>query len=50
MAVPLMDFKEERTLLNDWASHKGKENIEIYWEERNAESIDGFDTKIVDNQ
>lgn len=49
MAVPLMDLKAERTLLNDWATNKGKQGIETYWKERNTESIDGFETKILDN-
>jgi len=46
-AVPLMDFKEERTILNDWAEKQGKDKIETYWKERNTESIDGFETKIL---
>jgi len=50
MSVPFMDFKAERTLLNDWANHKGREEMKVYWRERNMESIDGFETKIVDNQ
>lgn len=49
MAVPLMDFKEERTLLNDWANHKGKEGIQSYWKDKNTESIDGFETNILDD-
>jgi len=46
-AVPLMDFKEERTILNDWAKKQGVEKIETYWEEKNTKSIDGFETNIV---
>lgn len=46
-AVPLLDFKEERTILEDWAKSKGKEGIEDYWKEKNTESIDGFETKII---
>lgn len=49
-AVPLMDFKEERTILNDWANKQGKGKIETYWKERNSISIDGFETKIVDEE
>ena len=48
MGVPLMDFKEERTLLDDWADSLGKEGIETYWKEKNTESIDGFETEILD--
>lgn len=46
-AVPLMEFQEERTILEDWAKSKGKEGIETYWKEKNTESIDGFETKII---
>lgn len=43
-AVPLMDFVEERSILNDWAQKQGQERIEDYWRSKNAKSIDGFDT------
>lgn len=46
-AVPLMDFKEERTVLKAWAEHKGEEKIKEYWKDKNTESIDGFETKIL---
>ena len=46
-AVPFMDFKEERTTLNDWAEKQGTANIEAYWENRNTKSIDGFETQIL---
>ena len=46
-AVPFMDYKEERTTLNDWSSKLGKEKIEEYWENKNTKSIDGFETKIL---
>ena len=49
-AVPFMDFKEERTTLNSWAEKKGKESIEKYWEDKNTKSIDGFETKILNNK
>ena len=45
-AVPFMDFKEERKTLDSWAKKQGQEKIEAYWKERNAKSIDGFDTRI----
>ena len=48
-AVPFMDFKEERTTLNSWAKKQGKENIEEYWKNKNTNSIDGFDTKIIED-
>jgi len=46
-AVPFMDFKEERTTLNTWAEKQGNDNIKKYWEEKNTQSIDGFETKIL---
>ncbi len=46
MAVPFMDFKEERTTLTTWAEKQGKEGIEAYWEKKNSVSIDGFETHI----
>ncbi len=46
-AVPFMDFKEERTILNDWSTKQGTEGIEDYWKNRNTESIDGFETGIL---
>ncbi|KQC28792.1 pyridoxamine 5'-phosphate oxidase family protein [Flagellimonas eckloniae] len=46
-AVPYMDFNEERTMLDSWAQKQGKEGIEAYWSNKNTESIDGFETKIL---
>ena len=46
-AVPLLDFKEERTILKVWAEKKGDEGIRDYWEEKNTQSIDGFETNIL---
>jgi hypothetical protein len=46
-AVPFMDFKEERTTLNNWAEKQGSERLENYWREKNMHSIDGFETKIL---
>ncbi|WP_421871104.1 pyridoxamine 5'-phosphate oxidase family protein [Marinoscillum sp.] len=46
-AVPFMDYKEERTTLNDWSAKQGRERIEEYWKNKNQQSIDGFETKIL---
>ena len=46
-SVPYMDFKEERTTLNTWAEKQGNDKIEKYWVEKNTQSIDGFETKIL---
>ncbi|ASV32148.1 pyridoxamine 5'-phosphate oxidase family protein [Maribacter cobaltidurans] len=46
-AVPFMDYKEERTTLNLWAEKQGEEKIREYWKNKNTQSIDGFETKIL---
>ena len=46
-AVPLMDFKEERTILNKWAEKQGPDKIKQYWKDKNRKSIDGFETEII---
>jgi hypothetical protein len=46
-AVPLMDFKEERSVLSDWAQKKGREGIKDYWKAKNATSLDGLGTPTV---
>ncbi|WP_339656108.1 pyridoxamine 5'-phosphate oxidase family protein [uncultured Maribacter sp.] len=48
-AVPFMDFKEERTTLNDWAVKQGEDKIEEYWKNKNNQSIDGFETNILED-
>lgn len=48
-AVPFMDFNEERTQLKSWSEKKGEVKIKAYWEEKNAQSIDGFETHIEKN-
>ncbi len=46
-AVPFMEFKEERPVLNNWSNRLGKDGIEQYWVDRNTKSLDGFETKIL---
>ena len=48
-SIPFMDFKEERGMLNSWSEKQGKTRIENYWKENNTQSIDGFDTKILED-
>lgn len=43
--VPFMEYKGERTTLIDWASEKGPDGIEEYWENKNTTSLDG---KVID--
>ena len=42
--VPLMDFRAEREMLDRWAARKSQDEIEAYWREHNAASIDGLPT------
>ncbi len=44
MAVPLMDYREDRDLLRHWAAKKSPAELEAYWAEKNRASIDGLDT------
>ena len=44
-AVPLYDYREDRTALTKWADKKGESGIRDYWAERNAKSLDGSPTR-----
>ena len=48
-AVPLMEFKEERTILTKWADKKGREGIQKYWADKNQISLDGHETNIFED-
>jgi len=41
-AVPIMEYREERPTLQQWAARKGEDGLEEYWAEKNGESIDGL--------
>ncbi len=45
-AVPFMDFKEERTQLEEWAEKQGESGVEQYWKDKNQTSIDNKATGI----
>jgi hypothetical protein len=45
-AVPLLDYKEDRSMLKTWAQKKGKAKLKEYWQEKNTKSLDGFETGI----
>jgi len=47
MAVPYFDYQEDRDNLNDWSNKQDKEGIEKYWQKKNQQSIDGFETEIM---
>ncbi len=44
--VPLMDYKEDRSMLKEWAVAKGDEGIKDYWKQKNTISLDGHPTGI----
>jgi|TARA_B110000238_G_C16127095_1_gene439703 hypothetical protein len=46
MAVPYLDFKEERGQLESWADDKGEDGILEYWKDKNIASLDGKPTGI----
>jgi hypothetical protein len=46
MAVPYMDYKADRDLLNVWAEEKGVNGLKEYLEAKNSTSLDGLETGI----
>ncbi len=48
--VPLFDYVAERPTLTRWAEAKGEEGLQAYWQAKNAVSIDGFPTGIVEEE
>ncbi|MBB6430677.1 pyridoxamine 5'-phosphate oxidase family protein [Algisphaera agarilytica] len=40
--VPLMEYKEQRTELTDWAEKQGTEGVERYQRNKNRTSLDGL--------
>jgi hypothetical protein len=45
-AVPLMDFRAERDVLQRWSADKTPEEMRAYWAEKNRATLDGFETGI----
>lgn len=43
-AVPNYLFEGQREVLDNWAEKRGRNGVRSYWRERNAVSIDGFET------
>jgi hypothetical protein len=46
--VPLYDYQGQRDGLFRWAEKKGEQGVRQYWEEKNALSLDGRPTGVVD--
>jgi hypothetical protein len=41
-SIPLLDYREERPTLIEWAERRGPDGVAQYWADRNAASIDGL--------
>jgi Pyridoxamine 5'-phosphate oxidase len=48
--VPLFEYVGERTTLRRWAEHKGEAGLQEYWRLKNARSIDGLPTGLVEEE
>lgn len=46
--VPAFDYRQERPALDNWADNKGPQGVADYWREKNAVSMDGLPTGIVE--
>ncbi len=47
MAVPYFEYQEDRDNLTDWSNKQDTAGIEKYWQRNNQQSIDGFETQIM---
>jgi len=48
MSVPYFSYGSDRNDLAKWSEKQKKEGIEKYWVKKNQQSIDGFDSEIVE--
>jgi Pyridoxamine 5'-phosphate oxidase len=48
-SVPTMAFEADRPILQNWAARKGEDGIREYWREKNARTIDGIPTGILED-
>ncbi len=45
-AVPLMEYVEDRKILDQWSEVRGTDHLrQTHWEGKNSETIDGFPTR-----
>ena len=47
--VPLLQFLQDRPLLDQWADKKGKQGLETYRREKNVRSIDGLPAPLAES-
>jgi len=48
MSVPYFNYQDDRDDLAKWSTRQGKDGIEKYWVKKNQQSIDGFETEIIE--
>lgn len=48
--VPLFEFNRDRPSLTNWADKKSESEMEAYWQDENATSIDGFPTGVTESR
>ncbi|OUR84530.1 pyridoxamine 5'-phosphate oxidase [Colwellia psychrerythraea] len=48
MSVPYFSYESDRNDLAKWSEKQDKAGIEKYWVKKNQQSIDGFETEIVE--
>lgn len=46
-AVPMFDYRKDRTILEGWSEGKGRDGVSEYWRDRNQETLDGFPTHVI---
>lgn len=46
--VPFFEYQQERDNMDKWLASKGDGDIEDYWEKKNAVSLDGLPTHILE--
>ena len=49
-AVPLMDYRQQRDVLEKWADKRGRSGIRDYWQEKNVRSLDGLPTRVLHDE
>lgn len=47
--VPVYELQEERKTIREWADKKGEQGIFEYWQAKNKKSIDGLETKLLED-
>ena len=48
-SVPTMAFEADRPTLRNWAERQGEDGIRAYWRKKNAATIDGIPTGILED-